>query len=305
MPIRHSCTAKPLTLLQLGLFIAATALVAGCGGGGNSGAANRAVTLGDEPAPKIPHTGRMAPPTRPAPEVKEAEGPTGGEVSARLVTHGPRKRRAVALTFDADMTQGMVANLRSGRVPRYYDDTIVSYLRSMRARATVFSTGLFARVYPRVVTSLAADPLFEIENHSFDHAGWRAPCYGLPSISGEGRKRDEVERTAAILERVTGARPRYFRFPGGCHTRADAELVASLAEQPVAWDVVSGDPFQSDPAVVVRNVLEGVRPGSIVVMHLNGAPNAPATSRALRTIVPALRQRGYRFVTLEQLLGTG
>jgi peptidoglycan/xylan/chitin deacetylase (PgdA/CDA1 family) len=54
--------------------------------------------------------------------------------------------------------------------------------------------------------------------------------------------------------------------------------------------------------VVVRAVLGGVRPGSIVVMHIIGAPNTPATYSALRAIIPALEARGYRFVTLSELL---
>jgi peptidoglycan/xylan/chitin deacetylase (PgdA/CDA1 family) len=54
---------------------------------------------------------------------------------------------------------------------------------------------------------------------------------------------------------------------------------------------------------VAREVLDGVRPGSIVVLHLVGAPNAPATAEALREILPKLRDRGYQPVTLEDLLG--
>jgi peptidoglycan/xylan/chitin deacetylase (PgdA/CDA1 family) len=45
-----------------------------------------------------------------------------------------------------------------------------------------------------------------------------------------------------------------------------------------------------------------VRPGSIVIAHCVGAPNAPATAAAMRVIIPALRARGYRFVTVERLL---
>ena len=97
--------------------------------------------------------------------------------------------------------------------------------------------------------------------------------------------------------------PRYFRFPGGCHGRSDLALVAALGETPVGWDVVSGDAFQPDARIVASTVLARVRPGSIVVLHHVGAPNAPATEAALRQIIPALRARGYRFVTLEQLLG--
>jgi len=95
---------------------------------------------------------------------------------------------------------------------------------------------------------------------------------------------------------------RYFRFPGGCHTQKDVRLVASLGEQPVQWDVISGDAYLRDPAAVARQTLAGVRPGSIVVMHLVGAPNAPATAGALRTVLPTLRQRGLRPVKLTRLL---
>jgi peptidoglycan/xylan/chitin deacetylase (PgdA/CDA1 family) len=70
----------------------------------------------------------------------------------------------------------------------------------------------------------------------------------------------------------------------------------------VQWDVISGDSFLTDPSQVVREVLSQVRPGSIVVMHLIGAPKAPATAAALQRIVPALRARHFRFVTVWTLL---
>ena len=60
--------------------------------------------------------------------------------------------------------------------------------------------------------------------------------------------------------------------------------------------------FQPNPATVVHAVESGVRPGSIVVMHIMGAPNAPATSQALRQIVPSLESRGFRFATLRRVL---
>jgi peptidoglycan/xylan/chitin deacetylase (PgdA/CDA1 family) len=108
--------------------------------------------------------------------------------------------------------------------------------------------------------------------------------------------------TEAIIKRVAGVKPRYFRFPGGCLTQADVRLVASLGEQSVQWDVVSGDSFLTDPARVESEVLRQVRPGSIVVMHLVGPARTPATAPALRNVIPKLRARGYRFVTLKQLL---
>lgn len=224
-------------------------------------------------------------------------------IPASVIQHGPRTRRWVALTFDADMTRGMLAMLASGRVRSWYDAALFAELRATRTPATIFLTGLWTARYPEVVRRLARDPLFELENHSLDHAGWTTPCYGLPTVTGQPSKTEEIGAAARIIQRVAGVRPRYFRFPGGCEREADVRLVARFGERPVGWDVVSGDAFEPDPRVIVHAVLSGVRPGSIVIAHCIGAPNTPATARAMATIIPALRARGYRFVTLRELLG--
>jgi len=276
---------------------AAALAVAGCG----SGAAG------------APHVAAAAPAPAAAPAQTPAETPARHHTaraprpaaSPVLITHGPRTARRVALTFDADMTRGMLLRLRAGRVRSWYDARIVRELRATRTPATVFLTGLWTQTYPGVVRSLAADPLFELENHSIDHASFGSPCFGLPTVPSVPAKREEVAGAAATIAATAGRRPRYFRFPGGCHSNDDARLVAAQGETPVGWDVVSGDPFQPDAAAVTRAVLGGVRPGSIVVMHIVGAPNAPATFTALQTVIPTLKARGYRFVTLQELLRGG
>ena len=220
----------------------------------------------------------------------------------RIINHGPRNRPEVALTFDADMTRAMAARLSSGQVKSYYDPAIVRELQETRTPATFFVTGLWAMTYPGVVRLLAGDPLFEVENHSVDHAAFTANCFGLPVIPSENLKRWQIARTATVLRETAGVTSRYFRFPGGCHEHGDVRIVRSLRHHAIGWDVVSGDAFESDPAVIVRNVLEHTQPGAIIVMHVNGAPHAPGTASALRTLIPALRARGLRFVTLHELL---
>ena len=221
---------------------------------------------------------------------------------AGLITHGPRTRRWVALTFDADMTRGMLAELHSGRVGGWYDAALFDELRATHTQATIFLTGLWTQAYPGIARTLARSPQFELENHSLDHAGWVSPCYGLPTVSGEPSKRSEIGDARSIIERVTGVVPRYFRFPGGCENDADLRLVERFGERAVGWDVVSGDAFQPSAGPIIRAVLSGVRPGSIVIAHCIGAPNAPATALAMRTIIPSLRARGYRLVTVARLL---
>ncbi len=228
-------------------------------------------------------------------------GPLAPVVRAAAVQRGPRARHRIALTFDADMTPQMLADLSAGRVRSWFARDVIRTLRRTRTPATLFLTGMWAKAYPRAVRSLARDRLFELGAHTWDHRAWTGACYGLPAVGTRRAKLAELRRTARIIERLSGAPPRYFRFPGLCHAREDVRLVAREGEQ-VVDGLASGDAFQSDPGVIERTVLDAVRPGSIVVMHMMGSPNAPATGQALARLIPELRARGYRFVTLTRLL---
>ncbi len=242
----------------------------------------------------------------------EGEAANGGGDRAvpapepRLIKHGSRTAHRVALTFDADMTPSKLSELRAGATTSdWYDRRIVAELERTRTPATIFLAGLWAKAHPKASRRLARSPLFELENHSLSHRAFKYPCFGLAPVGSQRRKRAEVVRSSRMIDRVTGVRPRFFRFPGGCAGRSDVRLVAAAGEQPLGWDVNSGDVAQPDPEVIVREVLRQTKPGSIVVMHLVGAPNAPATAQALPEIIRGLRARGYELVTLERLLGEG
>jgi len=274
-----------------------------------------AATTATSPAPTLtaapsPSSGRTSPPPASLPVASPARlepSPSPATIPADyllhgVAVHGSRARPWVALTFDADMTESMLARLRSGQVASWYDPRIVEELSAAHAPATFFLTGLWAQTYPDVVRALAADTANELENHSFDHAAWAAPCYGLPTVSGSAAKEAEVLDAAEVITTEAATGPVYFRFPGGCHEEEDVQLVRSLGEMPVAWDVISGDSFNPDAAKVEATVLSQVQPGSIVVMHLMGAPNAPATADALKGILATLADRGYEFVTVRRML---
>jgi peptidoglycan/xylan/chitin deacetylase (PgdA/CDA1 family) len=114
--------------------------------------------------------------------------------------------------------------------------------------------------------------------------------------------RADVERAYAAFRRVGVADPMpYFRFPGGCYDRPALKALTLTGVTAVQWDVVGGDAFATDAAAVARQVLDGVRPGSVVVLHCTRSA-APTTERAVRTIVPELRRRGYRFVKVSELI---
>lgn len=229
-----------------------------------------------------------------------APGPDGlSPVFMRAAPGRPGTQKTVALTFDADMTADQ--GPRAERGERFDNPPLIDALTELKVPSTVFVTGRWAEEYPAQARAIGTHPLFEIANHSYSHYAFSAPCHGLPEIRRENMLTD-VRRAFAAFEKA-GARNvvPYFRFPGGCHDDDALRAIAPAGVTAVQWDVVSGDAFATDADAVAEQVLDGVTPGSLVVMHCTRSA-APVTEKAVRRIVPELRRRGYRFVKVSELM---
>src|SRR5262249_17793821 len=139
-----------------------------------------------EPVTAAKYQTTEAPPAAPLPKVV-------GEV----VAHGPRTVNAVALTFDACSTRDVSK----------YDARITKELVATHTPATIFVGGSWAREEPKHVKELAANPLFELGNHSYSH----------PHMTKASAARVKVELldTQAELLALTGKQPTLFRPPYG------------------------------------------------------------------------------------------
>lgn len=111
----------------------------------------------------------------------------------------------------------------------------------------------------------------------------------------------EIQRTADLLERLTGAPGRWFR-PSGT-PRSTPTIRAAAGEsgysQCLAYDVDPLDYTDPGAAAVTRRLLDAVRPGSIVSLHLGHA----GTVSALPDVLAGLSRKGLRAVTATELLG--
>ncbi|WP_069169401.1 polysaccharide deacetylase family protein [Streptomyces griseus] len=238
-------------------------------------------------------TGRKPPTTAPGPAgltpvfERRAEGSAGGN------------EKVVALTFDADMTADQGPRAAAGE--HFDNPELIALLRRLNVPSTVFMTGRWAREYPTQARAIGTDPLFEIANHSYSHYAFSTPCYGLPTVA-KADMRADVERAFTEIRKAgaTNVVP-YFRFPGGCYDDISLKALAPTGVTAVQWDVVSGDAFATDADAVADQVLDGVRPGSLVVMHCTRSA-APVTAGAVRRVVPELRRQGYRFVKVSELM---
>ncbi|MFD6243646.1 polysaccharide deacetylase family protein [Streptomyces roseolus] len=275
------------------------AVLVGCGGGAD-----------------IPAAGPTAPASAPTAKPTAAPGPKKPAPAAPpTLAAGPQGRtpvyerragrsgeKVVALTFDADMTADQ--GPRAARGERFDNPELIATLRRLEVDATVFMTGRWAEEYPDQARSIGTDPRFEIANHSYSHYAFAEPCYGLPTVAAPDMAADvkrafDSFRNAGAVNVVP-----YFRFPGGCYDDTALHALAPARVTAVQWDVVGGDAFAKDPDAVAEQVLSGVRPGSVVVLHCTRSA-APATERALRRVVPELRARGYRFVKVSELMRAG
>ncbi|MDR6320866.1 polysaccharide deacetylase family protein [Actinoplanes couchii] len=261
----------------------------------------------DKPAPvpvPVPSPSPAGPsPSAPVLESEPAVIPGAARpgVLPIVIQHGPRAAKRVALTFDADMTDAMIARLKRGEVKSYANLRLLKILENRRVPATFFVTGQWAEQYPEVTRRIAGNPLFEIANHSYEHAAFTGDCYNLPRVAPAGMTED-VAKTFRVLEPFGGRQTRYFRFPGLCHDAAARKALAPLGVTIIDGDVVSGDPFARGPSPVVNAVLDQVKPGSIVIMHVTEA-NAQYTDDALPAILAGLKRKNLQPVTLSALLG--
>ncbi len=219
----------------------------------------------------------------------------------QIYLHGPRDKKEIALTFDADMTPGMMLLLKSKKASTYYDKRVTDVLDSTNTKATIFLTGMWIELYPDIVSAFAKNPLLELGNHSYSHPSFSGFCYGLPQISSSQDK-DEIEKTQKLLKEYTGTQNKYFRFPGGCYSQKDLTLTSKENLKVVHWDVVANDGFNKNTVSIVHNVESHVDNGSIIVMHLGGPENTPNTADALPIIIDDLKKREFTFVKISDLL---
>ena len=204
---------------------------------------------------------------------------------AEVITRLPTSDKVVALTFDGCEGLGK---------PAYLDRNIVQVLQREQVPFTIFAGGLFAQRNQADLSVLAQSPLVEIENHSQSH-----PQH-MERLSPESVRRQVAEADDAIAA-ITGRRPKFFRFPAGNYDAATLALVEAMDHRVVHWRFPSGDPARNlTPQHLTQWVLGSVKPGDILIFHING--RAPATSQALPAILAGLRARGFGFVRLDERL---
>jgi peptidoglycan-N-acetylglucosamine deacetylase len=211
--------------------------------------------------------------------------PSPTPIPAVLLTNGDRAAAFVALTFDV---------CQEPAYPAGYDAAIVSILERYNVPATFFMGGDWMRTHPDETLQLASHPLFELGNHSWDHADFTT--LNVDQIHAE------ITQTDDLLFQLTSRHSRLFRLPYGTYTDETLQTISQMGFYTIQWDSATGDPDPNfDAATILGEVQRTVQNGSIIIMHANG--RGWHTAEALPAIIEYLQARGFQLVTISQLLG--
>lgn len=167
---------------------------------------------------------------------------------------------------------------------------LLDILRARNVKATFYVIGRSVDLYPQIVRRTVAEG-HEIGNHSYTHR--------LLSKLGDSELRQEMIRCHEAVGRAAGVRMRTMRPPYGGLLQRQRELVHNEFGYPtILWAVDPLDWKRPGPSVVTSRILSGTNAGSIVLAHDLHAQ----TVDAMPATIDGLLRRGFKFVTVSQLL---
>ena len=169
---------------------------------------------------------------------------------------------------------------------------MLDILKQNDVKATFFWVGQALQANPDLAKREVAEG-YAIGNHTWHHWYRRMD---------KATAKSEIDHTADLIYKTTEVKTALFRPPGGFLNNGLAAYAKSQKDAVIMWSLTSADTDpHAKPQAFVNNVLKGAKPGSIVLMH-DGGGDRQRTVQALPQIISGLKQQGYRFVTIPELL---
>lgn len=211
--------------------------------------------------------------------------PVFAQIRSAMVVHRvDTPEPVVALTFD------------DGPHP-LYTAWLLDVLDHYHVRGTFFMIGRQVDRYPDIARAVALRG-HEIGNHTYTHPR------GMRRIS-EREAENEIRRCEAAIRRATGRRTTLFRAPRGSFGNRTMLASRDLGYTTVHWSLSADKRITPTPGEMARRVAGRVRAGDIILAHDGRTAVRWRDVVATALIIENLRARGFRFVTVSQLLGRG
>jgi len=207
---------------------------------------------------------------------------TQSNLFGRVVGLGNGKEKLIALTFDDGPS-------------KTFTPQVLTVLRKYNVHATFFMCGEQISYYPELVKQVSVDGN-EIANHSWSHPNLykNKAMRGAPMAS-------EVQKTNKLIEKLVMIKPAYFRAPYNYAGKETIKAVNDLGLVYVGWTFSVLDWEKPAPGTMINMFTKKLMPGTILLLH-DGGGNRTNTVAALPGIIESAQKRGYKFVTLGELL---
>lgn len=207
------------------------------------------------------------------------------EARGEVVWEVPTSEKVIALTFDDGPDPE--------NTPRVLD-----LLKQYDAKATFFLTGKKVERYPDIVKREQNEG-HELANHTYNHTFFN-------NRASFSKLKQELLQANDAIFKVTGQKSHLFRPPGGYYNEKLVNMAKEEGYIVIMWSWHQDTKDWSSPGVnrIVKNVLSDTRNGDIVLFH-DYSDGQTQTADALKIILPKLKERGYRFVTVSELLAYG
>jgi len=199
-------------------------------------------------------------------------------VYLRAFCRKPAEEKFVALTFD------------DGPHPEH-TPRVLDILKQYDVQATFFLIGGRIAGNEELVKQIHAEG-HQTGNHSFSHTNT------FPFHSAKRMAADMLQCGQAICQ-ITGCEPEWFRPPFGVTNPNVAKAVKIRNYKVAGWSIRSLDTVRSDKEKVIRRIVSRLRPGAVILLH----DHLPDTHYILEQIIRQAKEKGYNFVTVEQLFG--
>ena len=174
--------------------------------------------------------------------------------------------------------------------PGEYTAQLLEGLRERDAKASFFLLGCHAEQYPELVEAAYADGHL-IGNHTYSHINMRK--------SSKDEVQEQLDKTDAVIEEITGEKPKFVRPPYGAFSGLTLERIDKIA---VIWSMCPKDwEHEDDEEYICNYIVEHARDGQIVLLH----DPLPATVPAVLKAMDILKEEGYEFVRADELLCRG
>lgn len=168
---------------------------------------------------------------------------------------------------------------------------VLDFLKKNNVKATFFVVGRQVQQYPQITKRIVTEG-HAIANHTWSHQYHR---YNPVSAA------NEIDKTAELVYKLTGVKTNLFRPPGGILNNGLAHYAQQKKYAVVMWSADSLDWRYNSPQILRDRILKEASSGGIVLMH-DGGGNRAKTVQALPLVVAELKKRGYKFVTVPELM---